>query len=179
MGFSCILIVLRIGENDVISFFFLPGPPTSVPPVSGSFSATGSGLYTPYSASQGPPPTSVSQGLPLAQPPFPGQTVSTQRLPTQVPGFAPPPPSTGVGPSSYPPTTGAPRPPAMPGPPLPGQTVAGPPPSSQSNHVSSPPPPSTMAGLHPGPPMGGLHGPPPPTHPPQPGYQMQQNGEYS
>ncbi|NWT84802.1 SC24C protein, partial [Lanius ludovicianus] len=153
------------------------GPPTSVPPVSGSFSATGSGLYTPYSASQGPPPTSVSQGLPLAQPPFPGQTVSSQRLPTQVPGFAPPPPSTGVGPSSYPPTTGAPRPPAMPGPPLPGQAVAGPP-SSQPNHVSSPPPPSTMAGLHPGPPMGGLHGPSPPTHPPQPGYQMQQNGSF-
>ncbi|NXM38482.1 SC24C protein, partial [Gymnorhina tibicen] len=153
------------------------GPPTSVPPVSGSFSATGSGLYTPYSASQGPLPTNVSQGLPLAQPPFPGQTVSTQRLPTQVPGFAPPPPSTGVGPSSYPPTTGAPRPPAMPGPPLPGQTVAGPP-SSQPNHVSSPPPPSAMAGLHPGPPMGGLHGPPPPTHPPQPGYQMQQNGSF-
>ncbi|XP_041260787.1 protein transport protein Sec24C isoform X2 [Onychostruthus taczanowskii] len=149
----------------------------SVPPVSGNFSATGSGLYTPSSASQGPPLTSVSQGLPLAQPPFPGQTIPTQRLPTQVPGFTPPPPSTGVGPSSYPPTTGAPRPPAMPGPPLPGQTVAGPP-SSQPNHVSSPPPPSTMAGLHPGPPMSGLHGPPPPTHPPQPGYQMQQNGSF-
>ncbi|NWI46099.1 SC24C protein, partial [Picathartes gymnocephalus] len=153
------------------------GPPTSVPPVSGSFSATGSGLYTPYTASQGPPPTTVSQGLPLAQPPFPGQTIPPQRLPTQVPGFAPPPPSTGVGPSSYPPTTGAPRPPAMPGPPLPGQTVAGPP-SSQPNHVSSPPPSSTMAGLHPGPPMSGLHGPLPPTHPPQPGYQMQQNGSF-
>ncbi|NWT02022.1 SC24C protein, partial [Mionectes macconnelli] len=153
------------------------GPPTSVPPVSGSFSATGSGLYTPYSASQGPPPTSVSQGLPLAQSPFPGQTVSTQRLPTQVPGFAPPPPSTGVGPSSYPPTTGALRPPAMPGPALPGQTLAGPP-SSQPNHVSSPPPPSAMSGLHPGPPMSGLQGPPPPTHPPQPGYQMQQNGSF-
>ncbi|NWY64326.1 SC24C protein, partial [Erithacus rubecula] len=149
----------------------------SVPPVSGSFSATGSGLYTPYSASQGPPLTSVSQGLPLAQPPLPAQTISTQRPPTQVPGFTPPPPSTGVGPSSYPPTTGAPRPPAMPGPPLPGQTVAAPP-SSQPNHVSSPPPPSTMAGLHPGPPMSGLHGPPPPTHPPQPGYPMQQNGSF-
>ncbi|XP_053839704.1 protein transport protein Sec24C isoform X3 [Vidua macroura] len=149
----------------------------SVPAVSGSFSATGSGLHTPYSTSQGPPLTSVSEGLPLAQPPFPGQTISTQRLPTQVPGFTPPPPSTGVGPSSYPPTTGAPRPPAMPGPPLPGQTVAGPP-SSQPNHVSSPPPPSTMAGLHPGPPMSGLQGPPPPTHPPQPGYQMQQNGSF-
>ncbi|NXH66744.1 SC24C protein, partial [Hydrobates tethys] len=153
------------------------GPPTSVPPVSGSFSATGSGLYTPYSASQGPPPTSVSQGLPLAQPPFPGPPISTQRLPTQVPGFPPPPSSTGIGPSSYPPTTGAPRPPTMPGPPLPGQTVAGPP-TSQPNHVSSPPPPSTMSGPHPGPPMSGLHGPPPPTHPPQPGYQMQQNGSF-
>ncbi|XP_035753169.1 protein transport protein Sec24C isoform X3 [Egretta garzetta] len=153
------------------------GPPTSVPPVSGSFSATGSGLYTPYTASQGPPPTSVSQGLPLAQPPFPGQPISTQRLPTQVPGFAPPPSSTGIGPSSYPPTTGAPRPPTMPGPPLPGQTVAGPT-MSQPNHVSSPPPPSTMSGPHPGPPMSGLHGPPPPTHPPQPGYQMQQNGSF-
>ncbi|NWI53753.1 SC24C protein, partial [Calyptomena viridis] len=153
------------------------GPPTSVPPVSGSFSATGSGLYTPYTASQGPPPTSVSQGLPLAQPPFPGQTMSTQRLPTQVPGFAPPPPSAVVGPSSYPPTTGAPRPPPMPGAPLPGQALAGPP-SSQPNHVSSPPPPPAMSGLHPGPPMTGLHGPPPPTHPPQPGYQMQQNGSF-
>ncbi|XP_075614671.1 protein transport protein Sec24C isoform X2 [Balearica regulorum gibbericeps] len=153
------------------------GPPTSVPPVSGSFSTTGSGLYTPYTASQGPPPTSVSQGLPLAQPPFPGQPISTQRLPTQVPGFAPPPSSTGIGPSSYPPTTGAPRPPTMPGPPLPGQTAAGPP-ASQPNHVSSPPPPATMAGPHPGPPMSGLHGPLPPTHPPQPGYQMQQNGSF-
>ncbi|XP_042658148.1 protein transport protein Sec24C isoform X2 [Tyto alba] len=153
------------------------GSPTSAPPVSGSFSATGSGLYTPYAASQGPPPTSVSQGLPLAQPPFPGQPVSTQRLPTQVPGFAPPPSSTGIGPSSYPPSTGAPRPPTMAGPPLAGQTVAGPP-MSQPNHVSSPPPPSTMSGTHPGPPMSGLHGPPPPTHPPQPGYQMQQNGSF-
>ncbi|XP_048800509.1 protein transport protein Sec24C isoform X5 [Lagopus muta] len=153
------------------------GPPTSVPPVSGSFSATGSGLYTPYTASQGPPPPSVPQGLPLAQPPFSGQPVPTQRLPTEVPGFAPPPSSTGIGPSSYPPSTGAPRLPPMPGPPLSGQTVAGPP-MSQPNHVSSPPPPSTLSGPHPGPPMSGLHGPPPPTHPPQPGYQMQQNGSF-
>ncbi|NXP50499.1 SC24C protein, partial [Heliornis fulica] len=152
------------------------GSPTSVPPVSGSFSATGSGLYTAYTESQGPPPTSVSQGLPLAQPPFSGQPISTQRLPTQVPGFAPSPSSTGIGPSSYPPTSGTPRPPAMPGPPMPGQTAAGPP-ASQPNHVSSPPPPA-MAGPHPGPPLSGLHGPPPPTHPPQPGYQMQQNGAF-
>ncbi|XP_061857138.1 protein transport protein Sec24C isoform X3 [Colius striatus] len=153
------------------------GPSTSVPPVSGSFSATGSGLYTPYTASQGPPPTSVSQGLPLAQPPFPGQPISTQHPPTQVPGFASPPSSTGIGPSSYPPTTGAPRPPAMPGPPLPGQTLAGPP-TSQPNHVSSPPPPAALSGPHPGPPLSGLHGPPPSAHPPQPGYQMQQNGSF-
>ncbi|XP_052532620.1 protein transport protein Sec24C isoform X1 [Tympanuchus pallidicinctus] len=153
------------------------GPPTSVPPVSGSFSATGSGLYTPYTASQGPPPPSVPQGLPLAQPPFSGQPVPTQRLPTEVPGFAPPPSSTGIGPSSYPPSTGAPRLPPMPGPPLSGQTVAGPP-MSQPNHVSSPPPPSTLSGPQPGLPMSGLHGPPPPTHPPQPGYQMQQNGSF-
>ncbi|XP_042718884.1 protein transport protein Sec24C isoform X5 [Lagopus leucura] len=153
------------------------GPPTSVPPVSGSFSATGSGLYTPYTASQGPPPPSVPQGLPLAQPPFSGQPVPTQRLPTEVPGFAPPLSSAGIGPSSYPPSTGAPRLPPMPGPPLSGQTVAGPP-MSQPNHVSSPPPPSTLSGPHPGPPMSGLHGPPPPTHPPQPGYQMQQNGSF-
>ncbi|KFR16196.1 Protein transport protein Sec24C, partial [Opisthocomus hoazin] len=93
------------------------------------------------------------------------------------PGFAPPPSSTGIGPSSYPPATGAPRPPTMPGPPLPGQTVAGPP-ASQPNHVSSPPPPSAMSGPHPAPPVSGLHGPPPPTHPPQPGYQMQQNGSF-
>lgn len=150
------------------------GPPTSVPPVSGSFSATGSGLYTPYTASPGPPPPSVPQGLPLAQPPFSGQPVPTQRLPTEVPGFAPPPPATGIGASSYPPPTGAPRPPPMPGPPLSGQTVAGPP-MSQPNHVSSPPPPLTLSGPHPGPPMSG---PPPPTHPPQPGYQMQQNGSF-
>ncbi|NXU70101.1 SC24C protein, partial [Oreotrochilus melanogaster] len=150
------------------------GPPTSAPPVSGTFSATGSALYTPYTASPGPPPTTVFQGPPLAQPPpFPAQPISMQCPPTQVPGFAPPPPSTGLGPPSYPPPAGAPRPPPMPGPPLPGQSLAGPP-TSQPNHVSSPPPPSAMAG----PPMGGLHGPPPPTHPPQPGYQMQQNGSF-
>uniref|UniRef100_A0A803XL90 SEC24 homolog C, COPII coat complex component n=1 Tax=Meleagris gallopavo TaxID=9103 RepID=A0A803XL90_MELGA len=97
------------------------GPPTSVPPVSGSFSATGSGLYAPYTASQGPPPPSVPQGLPLAQPPFSGQPVPTQRLPTEVPGFAPPPSSTGIGPSSYPPSTGP-----HPGPPMSG--LHGPPP---------------------------------------------------
>lgn len=151
------------------------GPPTSVPPVSESFSATGFGLYTHYTASPGPPPTTVSQDLPLAQPPFPGQPITAQRLPTQVPGFAPSPSPAGIVPPSYPPTTGAPRPPTVPGPPPLGQTLAGPP-VSQPNHVSSPPPPSTMSGPHPGPAVSGLHGPPPPTHPPQPGYQMQQNG---
>ncbi|NWS68994.1 SC24C protein, partial [Crotophaga sulcirostris] len=147
------------------------GPPTSVPPVSGSFSAAGSGLYTPYTASQGLPPTSVSQGLPLAQPPFPGQPMPAPRLPAPASGFPPPPPAAGVGPPSYPPATTALRPPAVPGPPLPGQSPAGPP-VSQPNHTSSPPP--AMAG----PPVSGLHAPPPPTHPPQPGYQMQQNGSF-
>ncbi|NWR73032.1 SC24C protein, partial [Centropus unirufus] len=139
------------------------GPPTSVPPVSESFSAAGSGLYTPYTSSPGPPPASVPQGLPLAQPPFPGQPMPTPRLPAPAPGFPPPPSSAGVGPSSYPPSTAAPRLPAMPGPPLPGQPGA----TSRPNHVSSPPPP-----------ISGLHGPPPPTHPPQSGYQMQQNGSF-
>ncbi|NXX94834.1 SC24C protein, partial [Centropus bengalensis] len=139
------------------------GPPTSVPPVSESFSAAGSGLYTPYTSSPGPPPASVPQGLPLAQPPFPGQPMPAPRLPAPAPGFPPPPSSAGVGPSSYPPSTAAPRLPTMPGPPLPGQPAA----TSRPNHVSSPPPP-----------ISGLHGPPPPTHPPQPGYQMQQNGSF-
>nr|XP_041573080.1 protein transport protein Sec24C isoform X9 [Taeniopygia guttata] len=133
----------------------------------------------------GSAPTPVSQ-IPTFQQ-YGAPPASVQQLRNHMAGMtiggtaasAPPPAGLGygVGPSSYPPTTGAPRPPAMPGPPLPGQTVAGPP-SSQPNHVSSPPPPSTMAGLHPGPPMSGLHGPPPPTHPPQPGYQMQQNGSF-
>ncbi|XP_039928006.1 protein transport protein Sec24C isoform X9 [Hirundo rustica] len=136
----------------------------------------------------GSAPTPVSQISTFQQyGPPPG---SVQQLRNHMAGMtiggtaasAPPPAGLGYGvaPSSYPPTTGAPRPPAMPGPPLPGQTVPAPP-SSQPNHVSSPPPPpppSTMAGLHPGPPMSGLHGPPPPTHPPQPGYQMQQNGSF-
>uniref|UniRef100_A0A8C3XJF0 SC24C protein n=1 Tax=Chelydra serpentina TaxID=8475 RepID=A0A8C3XJF0_CHESE len=157
------------------------GPPTSVPPASGSFTATGSGLYTSYSSSQGPPPvtmthglppTSLSQGLSLAQPAFSGPPLSAQRLP-QAPGFVPPPCSTGIGPSSYPPTTGAPRPSTMQGSQLPGQALTGLP-TSQPNHVSSPPPHPAMSG----PAITGLQGPPPPTHPSQSGYQMQQNGSF-
>uniref|UniRef100_A0A7M4E8Q9 SEC24 homolog C, COPII coat complex component n=1 Tax=Crocodylus porosus TaxID=8502 RepID=A0A7M4E8Q9_CROPO len=142
------------------------GPSTSVPPASGSFTATGSGLYTPYSSSQGPrpasmthglPPTSLSQGVPLAQPAFSGPPLSMQRLPSQ----------------------GAPRPSTMQSPPLSGQALAGLP-ASQPNHLASPPPPQqAMSGPHPGPPMTGLQGPPPPsTHPSQPGYQIQQNGSF-
>ncbi|KYO27585.1 hypothetical protein Y1Q_0005166 [Alligator mississippiensis] len=164
------------------------GPSTSVSPASGSFTATGSGLYTPYSSSQGPPPasmthglppTSLSQGVPLAQPAFSGLPLSMQRLPSQGPGYAPPPSSTGIGPSNYPSTTGAPRPSTMQSPPLSGQALAGLP-ASQPNHLSSPPPPQqAMSGPHPGPPMTGLQGPPPPpTHPSQPGYQIQQNGSF-
>ncbi|XP_038265220.1 protein transport protein Sec24C isoform X4 [Dermochelys coriacea] len=157
------------------------GPPTSVPPASGSFTATGSGLYTSYSSSQGPPPvtmthvlppTSLSQGLSLAQPAFSGPPLSAQRLP-QAPGFVPPPCSTGIGPSSYHPTTGAPRPSTMQGSQLPGHALTGLP-TSQPNHVSSPPPHPAISG----PAMTGLQGPPPPTHPSQSGYQMQQNGSF-
>ncbi|XP_019357976.1 PREDICTED: protein transport protein Sec24C isoform X3 [Gavialis gangeticus] len=163
------------------------GPSTLVPPASGSFTATGSDLYTPYSSSQGPPPasmthglppTSLSQGVPLAQPAFSGPPLSMQRLPSQGPGYAPPPSSTGIGPSNYPSTTGAPRPSTMQSPPLSGQALAGLP-ASQPNHLSSPPPQQAMSGPHPGPPMTGLQGPPPPsTHPSQPGYQIQQNGSF-
>nr|XP_048714933.1 protein transport protein Sec24C isoform X5 [Caretta caretta] len=157
------------------------GPPTSVPPASGSFTVTGSGLYTSYSPSQGPPPvtmthvlppTSLSQGLSLAQPAFSGPPLSAQRLP-QAPGFVPPPCSTGIGPSSYPPTTGAPRPSTMQGSQLPGHALTGLP-TSQPNHVSSPPPHPAMSG----PAMTGLQGPPPLTHPSQSGYQVQQNGSF-
>uniref|UniRef100_A0A8C3R3S7 SC24C protein n=1 Tax=Cyanoderma ruficeps TaxID=181631 RepID=A0A8C3R3S7_9PASS len=142
-------------------------PPASQPFLPGSAPTPVSQIST--FQQYGPPPASVQQ----LRNHMAGMTIGSTAA------SAPPPAGLGygVGPSSYPPTTGAPRPPAMPGPPLPGQTVAGPP-SSQPNHVSSPPPPSTMAGLHPGPPMSGLHGPPPPTHPPQPGYQMQQNGSF-
>ncbi|XP_018766466.1 protein transport protein Sec24C isoform X4 [Serinus canaria] len=142
-------------------------PPASQPFLPGSAPTPVSQIST--FQQYGPPPASVQQ----LRNHMAGMTIGCTAA------SAPPPAGLGygVGPSSYPPTTGAPRPPAMPGPPLPGQTVAGPP-SSQPNHVSSPPPPSTMAGLHPGPPMSGLHGPPPPNHPPQPGYQMQQNGSF-
>ncbi|OWK57942.1 Protein transport protein Sec24C [Lonchura striata] len=142
-------------------------PPASQPFLPGSAPTPVSQIST--FQQYGPPPASVQQ----LRNHMAGMTIGGTAA------SAPPPAGLGygVGPSSYPPTTGAPRPPAMPGPPLPGQTVAGPP-SSQPNHISSPPPPSTMAGLHPGPPMSGLHGPPPPTHPPQPGYQMQQNGSF-
>ncbi|XP_014105856.1 PREDICTED: protein transport protein Sec24C isoform X2 [Pseudopodoces humilis] len=143
-------------------------PPASQPFLPGSAPTPVSQIST--FQQYGPPPASVQQ----LRNHMAGMTIGSTAA------SAPPPAGLGygVGPSSYTPTTGAPRPPAMPGPPLPGQTVAGPPPSSQPNHVSSPPPPSSMAGLHPGPPMSGLHGPPPPTHPPQPGYQMQQNGSF-
>ncbi|XP_053168134.1 protein transport protein Sec24C isoform X2 [Hemicordylus capensis] len=161
------------------------GPLTSVPPASGSFTSTGSGQYVSYS-SQGPPrpnlphglpPTSLSQGLPIAQPAVSGPPTSALRLPSQASGFAPPPTSAGVGTSNYPPAAGVSRLPTIQGASLPGQTVAGLL-ASQPNHVTSPPPQPSLAGPPPGPPITGLQGPPPPTHPPQPGYQLQQNGSF-
>uniref|UniRef100_A0A8C6Y665 Protein transport protein Sec24C n=1 Tax=Naja naja TaxID=35670 RepID=A0A8C6Y665_NAJNA len=134
------------------------GPPTSVTPASGSFTAPGSGQYMSYSAQ---PPISGPSALPTsAQPPL----------------FAPPPSSAGVGVSSYPAATGVLRPPTMQGALLPGQPVTGLL-TSQANHVTSPPPQPLMTGPLPGPPVTGLQGPPP-VHPSQPGYALQQNGSF-
>nr|XP_056704232.1 protein transport protein Sec24C [Euleptes europaea] len=157
------------------------GPPASVPPASGSFSVTGSGQYASY-ASQGPlplnlphglPPSSLSHGLPMAQPSI-SASPSALHLPSQTPGFAPPPISAPAGLPNYPPAAGASRPPPMQGA-LPGQAAAGLL-TSQPNHATSPPPP--MAGPPPGPPVNSLQGPPPPPHPSQPGYPLQQNGSF-
>nr|XP_020646825.1 protein transport protein Sec24C isoform X1 [Pogona vitticeps]XP_020646826.1 protein transport protein Sec24C isoform X1 [Pogona vitticeps]XP_020646829.1 protein transport protein Sec24C isoform X1 [Pogona vitticeps]XP_020646830.1 protein transport protein Sec24C isoform X1 [Pogona vitticeps] len=166
------------------------GPTTSVPPASGSFTTIGSGQYMSYS-SQGPPPpnmphglppTSLAQGLSMAQPSVSGPPPALH-LSSQAPGFAPPPPtSAGIGASSYPSAAGVSRPPTIQGTSLPGHAVTGLISTSQPNHVTSPPPQQPMAGPPPGPPppgppMTGLQGPPP-THPPQPGYALQQNGSF-
>ncbi|XP_072851060.2 protein transport protein Sec24C isoform X2 [Pogona vitticeps] len=166
------------------------GPTTSVPPASGSFTTIGSGQYMSYS-SQGPPPpnmphglppTSLAQGLSMAQPSVSGPPPALH-LSSQAPGFAPPPPtSAGIGSSSYPSAAGVSRPPTIQGTSLPGHAVTGLIITSQPNHVTSPPPQQPMAGPPPGPPppgppMTGLQGPPP-THPPQPGYALQQNGSF-
>ncbi|XP_025028059.1 protein transport protein Sec24C isoform X2 [Python bivittatus] len=158
------------------------GPPTSVTPASGSFTAPGSGQYMSYSGqgppppnlSHGLPPTTLSQGLPILQPPISGP--SALHTSSQPPIFAPPPVSAGVGVSSYPPATGISRPPTMQGALLPGQAVTGLL-TSQPNHVTSPPPQPLMAGPLPGPPVTGLQGPPS-VHPSQPGYALQQNGSF-
>ncbi|XP_030341993.1 protein transport protein Sec24C isoform X3 [Strigops habroptila] len=148
------------------------GPPTSVPPVSGSFSTTGSGLYTPYTASQGPPPTSVSQSLPLAQPPFPGaprpptmpgpplpgQTVAGP--PTTQPNHvsSPPPPSAMSGPQPGPPMSGLHGPPPPTHPPQPGYQMQQ---NGSFGQVRGPQ--ANYGGTYPGTPnYGSQPGPPPP-----------------
>uniref|UniRef100_A0A8B9CJ93 SEC24 homolog C, COPII coat complex component n=1 Tax=Anser brachyrhynchus TaxID=132585 RepID=A0A8B9CJ93_9AVES len=161
------------GQGDVQNGIPASTAPMQRPPASQPFlpgSAPVPVSQTSMLQQYGPPPASVQQ---LSNH-MAGMTIGSTST------SAPPPAGLGygIGPSSYPPTTGAPRPPTMPGPPLPVQTAAGPP-TSQPNHVSSPPPPpSTLSGPYQGPPMSGLRGPPPPTHPPQPGYQMQQNGSF-
>uniref|UniRef100_A0A8B9EFU3 SC24C protein n=1 Tax=Anser cygnoides TaxID=8845 RepID=A0A8B9EFU3_ANSCY len=161
------------GQGDVQNGIPASTAPMQRPPASQPFlpgSAPVPVSQTSMLQQYGPPPAGVQQ---LSNH-MAGMTIGSTST------SAPPPAGLGygIGPSSYPPTTGAPRPPTMPGPPLPVQTAAGPP-TSQPNHVSSPPPPpSTLSGPYPGPPMSGLRGPPPPTHPPQPGYQMQQNGSF-
>ncbi|XP_032087564.1 protein transport protein Sec24C isoform X2 [Thamnophis elegans] len=158
------------------------GPPTSVTPASGSFTAPGSGQYMLYSGqgppppniSHGLPPTTLSQGLPIAQPPISGP--SALHTSAQPPLFAPPPSAAGVGISSYPAAAGISRPPTMQGALLPGQPVTRLL-TSQPNHVTSPPPQPLMTGPPPGPPVTGLQGPPP-VHPSQQGYALQQNGSF-
>ncbi|XP_028916148.1 protein transport protein Sec24C isoform X2 [Ornithorhynchus anatinus] len=140
------------------------GPSTTLPATSGSFPASGPGLYTSYPPSQASLP-SLTHGLPpagLAQGHLGPQPAQRLAAP-QASGFNQP-------------TPGASRPSAMQGPPLPGQTYGGPS-ASHPNHVSSPPPQAPP----PGPPTTGLQGPPPslpPLHASQPGYPLQQNGSF-
>uniref|UniRef100_A0A7M4E9M3 SEC24 homolog C, COPII coat complex component n=1 Tax=Crocodylus porosus TaxID=8502 RepID=A0A7M4E9M3_CROPO len=99
------------------------GPSTSVPPASGSFTATGSGLYTPYSSSQGPRPARIgpsnypsTTGAPrpstMQSPPLSGQALAG--LPASQPNHlaSPPPPQQAMsGPHPGPPMTGLQGPP--------------------------------------------------------------------
>ncbi|XP_042718883.1 protein transport protein Sec24C isoform X4 [Lagopus muta] len=138
------------------------GPPTSVPPVSGSFSATGSGLYTPYTASQGPPPPSVPQGAPrlppMPGPPLSGQTVAGPPMSQPNHVSSPPPPSTLSGPHPGPPMSGLHGPPPPTHPPQPGYQMQQ---NGSFGQVRGPQP--NYGGAYPGTPnYGSQPGPPPP-----------------
>ncbi|KAM4636198.1 protein transport protein Sec24C isoform 3-T4 [Discoglossus pictus] len=162
------------------------GAQSPLPPTSGSFPASGSGVYSPYNSNQGPSPINLSQGmpptsLPQSQPPpqqrFAGPPAPPRLSSPQAHSFAPPPSS--AAPSSFPPPSSVgSQPPQMQGPPLPGQTLSGPP-LPQSNHVSSAQHQQPMPGGPQGPPMSGMQGPPPPMQSGQGGFPLQQNGAFN
>ncbi|XP_066456591.1 protein transport protein Sec24C isoform X1 [Eleutherodactylus coqui] len=154
------------------------GSQSPLPPSSGSFPASGSATYNPYSNNQGPAAMNLSQvmpptSLPQVQPPpsqqFPGPPAS-QRLPASQ-GF----PSQPAAPASHypPPISGGLPPTTMQGPGIPGQPLSGPP-LSQSNNISPTQAQPAVPGMMPGP-----QGPPPPMPPPgQGGFPLQQNGSF-
>ncbi|XP_068114148.1 protein transport protein Sec24C isoform X5 [Hyperolius riggenbachi] len=162
-------------------------PPTTLPygtqhplpPSSGSFPASGSGAYNPYTGSQVPSALNLSQSmpptsLPQVQPPptqhFTGPP-PPQRLPSPQ-GF---PPQPTVAASNYPSSvSGAPPQTTMQGPPLQGQPPTGPM-LSQPNHLSPSQSQPSVPGVLPGPPM---TGPPPAMQPGQGGFPLQQNGSF-
>lgn len=146
-------------------------------PSSGSFPASGSGAYNPYSANQGPaalnlsqgmPPTSLSQVQPAPTQQFTGPP-APQRHPTPQ-GF---PPQPAAPPSHYPPpTSGGPPPASLQGPGIPGSFSSGPP-LSQLNNVSPTQTQQAVPGM-----MPGHQGPPPSMPPPGQGGFPQQNGSF-
>lgn len=146
-------------------------------PSSGSFPASGSGAYNPYSANQGPaalnlsqgmPPTSLSQVQPAPAQQFTGPP-APQRHPTPQ-GF---PPQPAAPPSHYPPpTSGGPPPASLQGPGIPGSFSSGPP-LSQLNNVSPTQTQQAVPGM-----MPGHQGPPPSMPPPGQGGFPQQNGSF-
>lgn len=146
-------------------------------PSSGSFPASGSGAYNPYSANQGPaalnlsqgmPPTSLSQVQPAPAQQFTGPP-APQRHPTPQ-GF---PPQPAAPPSHYPPpTSGGPPPASLQGHGIPGSFSSGPP-LSQLNNVSPTQTQQAVPGM-----MPGHQGPPPSMPPPGQGGFPQQNGSF-
>ncbi|XP_075466745.1 protein transport protein Sec24C isoform X3 [Ascaphus truei] len=148
------------------------GTQSPLPPTSGSFPATGSGVYTPYSNNQ-VPPTRLPQVQQPQQQHFAGQT-APQRFPApQAQGYGPPPAS---APSYQHPIAGAPRPTSMQGPPLAEHVLSGPP-LTQLDHGSPTQSQTTMPGVPPGPTMTGFQGPPPMTSA-HSGFPLQQNGSF-
>ncbi|XP_075072792.1 protein transport protein Sec24C isoform X2 [Mixophyes fleayi] len=154
------------------------GPQSSHPPSTGSFPASGSGPYNPYSSNQGLTAMNLAQGMP------PTSLPQVQAPPTQhftgPQGF---PPQPGAAASNYPPSiSGGPPPTSLQGPTIPVQSPSGPP-LSQPNHVSPTQSQPALSGILQGPPMvgppmAGPQGPPPLMQPGQGGFPLQQNGSF-